>query len=317
VYQSIDGFADHLEYELNSLGSCGREACWSILGGPLYAANINTSAANGIFWYRNRWLEPFIVEFDSINHAADALRAIQRNWAQTPAACFRRAALIGKKLPPISAKPKAFPWTLPQTPMGAWALLDEHTMIASARCTSPFPSGMPRFAETRHAPSRAYLKLWEALTLCRAWPGPGSVCLDAGASPGGWTWALSQLGAEVTAVDRAELEGEAASAAKRFIKHDAFTLTPGDIGSVDWLFCDAACYPGRLYRWIETWLESGLCKNFICTIKMQGVPGREGSEPDFETPRLFAAVRESRVVHLYHNKHELTWIKLAADSTQS
>jgi 23S rRNA (cytidine2498-2'-O)-methyltransferase len=30
---------------------------------------------------------------------------------------------------------------------------------------------------------------------------------------------------------------------------------------------------------------------------------------DFDTPRLFAAIPGSKVVHLYHNKHELTWMK--------
>jgi 23S rRNA (cytidine2498-2'-O)-methyltransferase len=31
---------------------------------------------------------------------------------------------------------------------------------------------------------------------------------------------------------------------------------------------------------------------------------------DFDTPRRFAAIPGSRVVHLYHNKHELTWLKV-------
>jgi 23S rRNA (cytidine2498-2'-O)-methyltransferase len=88
----------------------------------------------------------------------------------------------------------------------------------------------------------------------------------------------------------------------RFIKHDAFTLKPEDIGPVSWLFCDVICYPPRLFTWIEKWLASGLCNNFVCTIKMQG-------SADFDTPRRFAAIPGSRVVHLYHNKHELTWLK--------
>jgi 23S rRNA (cytidine2498-2'-O)-methyltransferase len=73
---------------------------------------------------------------------------------------------------------------------------------------------------------------------------------------------------------------------------------------MDWVFSDVICYPPRLYEWVQRWLASGLCKNFVCTIKMQG------SEPDFETTRLFAAIPGSTVVHLYHNKHELTWWKL-------
>jgi 23S rRNA (cytidine2498-2'-O)-methyltransferase len=170
------------------------------------------------------------------------------------------------------------------------------------------------FEEDRSGPpSRAYLKLWEALTLAfppgraGALPGPGAKCLDAGASPGGWTWALARLGAAVCAVDRAPLESRiAALPGVSFIKHDAFTLKPEDIGPIDWLFCDAACYPPRLFRWIEKWLASGLCKNYVCTIKMQGAV----DSADFVTPRLFAAIPDSRVIHLYHNKHELSWIKV-------
>ncbi len=54
-------------------------------------------------------------------------------------------------------------------------------------------------------PSRAYLKLWEALVRFGRWPAPGDRCLDLGASPGGWTWVLAKLGANVTAVDKAPL----------------------------------------------------------------------------------------------------------------
>jgi 23S rRNA (cytidine2498-2'-O)-methyltransferase len=88
----------------------------------------------------------------------------------------------------------------------------------------------------------------------------------------------------------------------RWIRHDAFTLKPEDLGPLEWLFCDVICYPPRLYEWIQQWLDSGLCSNFICTIKMQG-------KPDFETTRRFAAIPGSEVVHLYHNKHELTWMR--------
>jgi 23S rRNA (cytidine2498-2'-O)-methyltransferase len=191
--------------------------------------------------------------------------------------------------------------------VGSWTLLDSRTLIGSARCSSPFPGGIIEFEEDKTPPSRAYLKLWEALTRLGRRPGPGDRCLDAGASPGGWTWVLARLGAEVNAVDRAPLEERiGAMPGVRYIRHDAFTLKPEDIGPVDWLFSDIICYPPRLYGWIEKWLASGLCRNFVCTIKLQGTP--EGREPDFETPRRFAAIPGSRVVHLYHNKHELTWM---------
>jgi 23S rRNA (cytidine2498-2'-O)-methyltransferase len=315
VYQAIPGFEDHLKKEL---GTPAGAACW----GPLFfvPGRKADDPAAPVFWQQNRWLEPFRLEFDSISGAAAALRAIQRNWAPCLFAPdgqsggqFRRGSLIASKLPPVSARPRPFPWLLPQAPMGAWTLLDAHTMIASARCSSPFPGGVIEFEEDKAGPpSRAYLKLWEALVRLRRWPAPGERCLDAGASPGGWTWALARLGAAVVAVDRAPLEDRiAALPGVEYIRHDAFTLRPEDIGPVDWLFCDVACYPPRLFEWIERWLAGGLCGNFVCTIKMQGSPAAAGAAGgvDFETPRRFAAIPGGEVVHLYHNKHELTWMQ--------
>jgi len=302
LYQPVPEYEDHLFAELQK----PRDGL-SGVGNILFHDPDDTAA--DILWQQNCWLKPFRLEFASINEAAGALRGIQRNWACLPFTQFRRAALITSKLPPMSAKPRPFPWLMGDSPAGAWTLLDQHTMIASALCSSPFPNGAVEFAQDREGPpSRAYLKLWEALVRLRRWPKDGDRCLDAGASPGGWTWALARLGANVLAVDRAPLEPDiAAMPGVEYLRHDAFTLKPQDIGPLDWLFCDVACYPPRLYQWIEKWLESGLCGNFVCTIKMQGGAGGL----DFETPRRFAAIPDSTVVHLYHNKHELTWTRVS------
>jgi len=303
VYQPVPEYEDHLFAELQK----SRDRLFPIGNSLFHHDSDDSGPETPVFWHRNCWLKPFRLEFGSINEAANALRDIQRNWACLPFTQFRRAALIESKLPPISAKPRPFPWLLGDSPMGAWTLLDKNTMIASAECSSPFPNGIIEFAQDKEGPpSRAYLKLWESLVRLRRRPKQGDRCLDAGASPGGWTWALAQLGAKVIAVDRAPLEPDiAALPGVEYIRHDAFTLKPEDTGPVDWLFCDVACYPPRLYQWIEKWLESGLCANFVCTIKMQGDSG----DLDLETPRRFAAIPGSEVVHLYHNKHELTWFK--------
>jgi 23S rRNA (cytidine2498-2'-O)-methyltransferase len=308
IYHTVPGFEDHLSAELRkTLTGLSR------ISGVLF--HDTGDPPQTVFWHQNCWLEPFQMEFASINDAAAALRGIQRNWVACLHSHFRRSALITSKLPPISAKPRPFPWQVGDTPVGAWTLLDEHTMVASAHCSSPFPNGALTFIEDKEGPpGRAYLKLWEALVYMRRWPAQGSRCLDAGASPGSWTWALARLGAKVLAVDRAPLEGRiAAMPGVEYIRHDAFSLKPEDIGPVDWLLCDIACYPPRLYQWIEQWLASGLCNNFVCTIKMQGAVGANtadthGKTIDFETPRRFANIPGSTVVHLYHNKHELTWM---------
>jgi 23S rRNA (cytidine2498-2'-O)-methyltransferase len=194
--------------------------------------------------------------------------------------------------------------------MGAWTLLDATTMILSPQTSSPFPAGEIVFAEDRSGPpSRAYLKLWEALTLAGKRPGPGDFVYDAGASPGGWTWALASLGAQVFAVDRAPLApAVAAMPGVSFMAHDAFTLTLDAIsehvrGAINWICCDVACYPPRLAAWIESLLAAGYSGNIVATIKMQG-------GGDFETPLRLAAIPGSRILHLWHNKHELTFFRV-------
>ncbi|MCA1949551.1 MAG: hypothetical protein LDL24_03195 [Treponema sp.] len=297
VYQGVDEFQQHLQRELGE---------YKYLGGNLYFAEGPQRQA---FWTENIWLNPIKITFDSISEAALSLRSIQRNWAPVLFTQYRRGMLIQEKLPPIVQKPRPFPWEVPDAPMGAWTLLDAHTMIASPLCTSPFPAGKIEFVENKtDPPSRAYLKLQEALVRARRWPQVEDRCLDAGACPGGWTWVLTQLGAQVTAIDRAPLDDRLMkNPLVTYIKHDAFTLKPEEIGPIDWLFSDVICYPPRLYEWVQKWLASGLAKNYICTIKMQG-------QGDFETPRLFTSIPDSKVIHLHYNKHELTWIKVAHDA---
>ncbi|MDR2898000.1 MAG: SAM-dependent methyltransferase [Spirochaetaceae bacterium] len=259
------------------------------------------------YWARTVIEHPCYFHIDSIGDGVRILKGMQRNWALYPFACYRRSALISEKLPFINLKPKEFLTSLekplPQTPMGLWTLLDEQTMLAAPVTSSPLPLGELLLVEDHeNPPSRAYLKLQEALLRCGQLPQKGSRCLDAGASPGGWTWVLRQLGAEVTAIDRAELSPQLmADPMVHFIKHDAFTLQPEELGQFDWVCSDVISYPPRLLEWVHKWLDSGLCRNMICTIKMQG-------EPDWETIERFAAIPGGKVLHLRYNKHELTWI---------
>lgn len=255
-------------------------------------------------WAENVWFDPVWIEITSIADAAAKLRAIQRNWALYSHRLHRRARLIAEKLPHVSAKPLRFPAPAPSAPLGSWTLLDEHTLIAAARSSSPFPNGAASFVEDKTGPpSRAYLKLWEALTLLGRHPEPGETALDLGASPGGWTWALAKLGARVIAIDKAPLEARIAEMPGVELRREsAFAIDPATIGPVDWLLSDVVCYPPRLLRLVRAWLDSGLARRFVCTIKFQG-------ETDMATAREFAAIPGSRLIHLHHNKHELTWIK--------
>ena len=258
------------------------------------------------YWARTVMLEPCIMRFESIGDAAGELKKIQRNWAPYQYTCFRRAELIQEKLPYINLKDKKFPTPIPSSPIGLYTLIDEHTMIFSAKTSSNIAAGKISFIEDHeNPPSRAYLKIQESLTLMNhlfgvEFPHAGQKCFEAGACPGGWTWVLANLGAEVFAVDRAELHPSLMkNPLVKFQAHDAFTLKPEEIGKVDWVFSDVICYPERLLEWIHVWLDSGLVSNMICTIKMQG-------EINWDLIAEFAAIPNSHICHLNYNKHELT-----------
>jgi 23S rRNA (cytidine2498-2'-O)-methyltransferase len=297
AYLAPEGFLDDLREEL----------------GPGAAVHGRLVIADGpprpAAWAENIWFDPVRIAIRSIADGAKALRGIQRNWTLYSHHLHRRANLIQERLPSVSAKPLVFPQAAPAAPLGSWTLLDENTILAAARCASPFPNGVVRFVEDKEGPpNRAYLKLWEALTRIGRHPGPGDLSLDLGASPGGWTWVLQQLGSRVIAVDKAALEPRIAALPNIETRAEsAFALKPQDIGAVDWLFSDVICYPERLYRLVNAWIDSGLARNMVCTIKFQGAT-------DFDVQRRFAEIPGSQLMHLHHNKHELTWVRLA-DST--
>jgi 23S rRNA (cytidine2498-2'-O)-methyltransferase len=295
AYLAAEGFESQLREELARAGVAVRAEHGRLLlsDAPVYDAS----------WAANIWRDCLELPVASIGTAAKALRDIQRNWAMYAPVHHRRAALIQERLPHVSAKPVVFPTAAPAAPLGSWTLLAPDRMLAAASCSSPFPNGEVELVEDKSGPpSRAYLKLWEALVRLRRWPQPGERCLDLGACPGGWTWVLARLGANVVAVDKAPLDPKvAAMPGVEWRGESAFGLDPSSVGPVDWLFSDVICYPARLLRLVERWRATGLVRNFVCTIKFQG-------ETDHETARAFAAIPDATVLHLHNNKHELTFL---------
>jgi 23S rRNA (cytidine2498-2'-O)-methyltransferase len=283
AYLAPEGFVEPLREELGAVvAEYGRLL---VAEGP----------ARDVAWAQNVWRNPREIAIASIGDGVKALRALQRNWACLPHLHHRRASLIQDGLPKVSGKPLAFGAVPPAAPMGSWMLLAPDRLLASPDCSSAFAHGECRFVEDRSGPpSRAYLKLWEALTLAGEMPQPGQRCVDLGASPGGWSWVLAKRGAAVLAPDIAAMPGVA------WRQASAFGLTPAEIGPVDWLFSDVICYPARLFELVRRWRESGLARRIVCTLKFQ-------SATDHETARRFAAIPGSRLRHLFHNKHELCW----------
>ena len=293
AYLAADGLQAQLGEELRRAGAAVRSRHGRLM--------ISESPAIAAAWAANVWHDCVALPVPSIGEAAKALRAIQRNWAMYAPLHHRRAALIEERLPHVSAKRVVFPAAAPAALLGSWTLLAPDRLLMAARCSSPFPNGEVAFVEDKAGPpNRAYLKLWEALVWIGRWPQPGERCLDLGASPGGWTWALARLGAKVLAVDKASLDPRVATMpGVDWRGESAFALEPESVGPVDWLCSDIVCYPARLLRLVERWRASGLAKNFVCTIKFQGAT-------DHDAAAAFAALPGARVQHLHHNKHELT-----------
>jgi 23S rRNA (cytidine2498-2'-O)-methyltransferase len=258
-------------------------------------------------WAQDVWFAPQHQTIASINDAAKVLRAVQRNWVAYGEGHQRRLALLKESLPPIKARAWSFPSPLPDAALGAYTLLSRDRLLFSATRQSPFAHGEIEFAEDREGPpSRAYRKLWEVFTLLQQQPQHGERCVDMGASPGGWTWVLAKLGANVTSVDKAPLTPEVAALPNvHCVVGSAFAVRPEDYAQApfDWFFSDVICYPARLLTMVQAWMAVGAAKRFVCTLKFQG-------ETDHTTVAAFAAIPGSRLLHLAHNRHELTWLKL-------
>lgn len=249
------------------------------------------------------WVAPQFVPIASINNAVQYLRSQGRNWYVHPLNCIRRSQLIAGQLPKVKLPPLTFPFTAALPALGAFSLLDNNLLVLSRQRRNPWPQGEWGFIEDKvNPPNRAYLKLWEALTLLQKLPSPNDTVLDLGASPGGWTYVMQNLGAQVTAVDKAFLDKRiSALPGVRFLQQSAFALEPRTYPEkFDWVLADIACYPQRTLALIKRWLAENTKTQFIFTIKLQG-------ETDLAILQEFQKIEKSSVRHLYHNKHEVTF----------
>jgi 23S rRNA (cytidine2498-2'-O)-methyltransferase len=284
------------EYEEELMEELGTEAERLTPRAPLF---IVPGAPRRVAWASNVWLDPVRVHFSS---AADAVAALAR-IGPSFASLDGPPALVGA-IPSPANRMLSFPERLPSSPIGAWAPLDANTLVAATRTSRPFPSGVPRFVGDKTGPpSRAYLKLWEALTLARRWPRAGDWCVDLGSSPGGWTWALERLGAHVVSVDKAPLDPRIAELRRvEFRRMSAFALDPPSVSRVDWVVSDVICYPARTVDLVQRWMAAHPSARFVVTVKFQG-------ETEMEPLRPLRDIAGSELLHLHHNKHELTWMK--------
>lgn len=305
-YLAAEGFEAELVEELTRAG----------LGPSLRPAHgrllISEAPPYRAAWAANIWFDAQELTITSVGDAAAQLRARQRSWALYAPTHRGRGELITAKLPHVSGRPLEFHQAAPVAPLGSWSLLRPDLLLAAAHCSSPFTHGQVPLHEHRVGPpSRAYLKLWEALVRLGRAPGPGDWVVDLGASPGGWTWLLSEWGARVLAVDKAPLhDAVSARSSVSWLGTSAFGLEPdqaiavahqrwGEQAPPSWVFGDIACYPTRLFALIERWRAVHPAPTLVFTVKFQG-------PTDHDTADRLAALPGAELLHLHHNRHELT-----------
>lgn len=255
-----------------------------------------------LIWAQQIWKNCELIPIQSIGDAVRKLKSHKKKWLPTSISNHRRTALIYEQIPKFILKEIPFLDKKASENGSAFGLLDSNTLILSLDIFPLFEFGKVQFKETKEAPSRAYLKLWELFTLYKIVPSAGSVCLDLGSSPGGWTWVLSELGLNVISVDKALLDPRLQkSNSIQFIKSDAFKLSPSEVPKVDWFFSDIICEPEKLLDLIQKWKKETEIKNFVCTIKFKG-------KTNHSILKKFLEIEKSLIFHLSHNKHEVTWV---------
>ena len=107
------------------------------------------------------------------------------------------------------------------------------------------------------------------------------------------------MGASVRAVDKAPLDPHvAAMPGVEQVIGSAFAMAPKP---VDWLVCDVIAYPARVLDLVRRWIAAEAARRIVCTVKFQGAT-------DHAAAHAFAALPHGQLIHLFHNKHELTFL---------
>lgn len=257
-------------------------------------------------WAQDVWSDCVGTEIKSINQGIEILKKHKNIGSYYPLVKSNFGSMISQKVKNVPLKRIKYQ---PNHPFNfkftAWTILDSF-LITSEKTLKRFPFGWHEFEEDKNSPpSRAYLKLWETFTVYGVNIEKTDTVIEVGSSPGGWTWVLSGLASKVYSIDRAPLADKIAKIENIYHQDgDAFKLNPKDFPEVTWFFSDIICTPEKIYETIQFWLNNSPVKKFVCTIKFKG-------DCNFDILKQFLAIENSTIVHLYHNKNEVTWIKYA------
>jgi 23S rRNA (cytidine2498-2'-O)-methyltransferase len=177
-------------------------------------------------------------------------------------------------------------------------------VVGASEAVSLAPGGRQRMRRGGEAPSRAAMKLDEALSQLGYGPDRGELCVDLGAAPGGWTQRLVERGAKVVAVDPANLRpGVESHPRVRHVKQSAFAFEPDE--PVDWLLCDMAWRPLEVAQLLAKWGRHRWASHLVANVKL---PMRDKNPVVFRVRRTLedAGWRWVMIRQLYHDRDEVT-----------
>lgn len=259
-----------------------------------------------LYWVLDFWPVDTLA-FTSISDAARQLRQKAKLWAYAGSQNYRRGQLIAEELRARPPKPVAFPPPLAKQAAAAFTLKDANSLYYSLNpLKGQFAGGTLRFVEDKVGPpSRAYLKLWELLTLTGLRFEADDRVIDLGATPGGWSYVAASCGAQALMIDRSEPDANLLKKFKqlRFLAGDGLNPPENELAAATIIISDMACEPQKLLHSVRRWLDLTGVRAIVCTLKFHGVS-------DKALIRDFADIPGSQIYHLIHNGHELTWVWL-------
>lgn len=169
-------------------------------------------------------------------------------------------------------------------------------------------NGQCRMADDPLAPSRSYLKVEEGYRVLGHSPLQNDLVVDLGAAPGGWSFSAAKRGATVFAIDNGPLKKGALQWDTIIHKKaDAFKFVPDT--RMDWLFCDLVEEPHHVMQMISQWFANRRCRSFVINFKFGHVnPIKLIAELESSTGMLMPHTDNAKVVHLYHDRDEVTLV---------
>ena len=141
---------------------------------------------------------------------------------------------------------------------------------------SPYPGGIPNVVLPSEAPSRAYLKIEEALL----WSGiilrPAETVVEIGSAPGGCSLALLRRGLRVVGIDPCPHDRQhdpivLSDPNFRHIKDRFSNVNRSKLpAEVDWLLCDANLAPQIVFKSLNSFIKPlhPHIKGVIITLKL-------------------------------------------------